>query len=389
MTQPEFVDNRHGNTLAAALIARLDHLAASLRTPVDVAIATGYFNPEGFGIVAPSLQRAGRIRLLLGAEPTPPPARPVRHLTDPSGERFEAKLTHDALKLNEEGMLRDRDRLAFAPGTDRAIHQLLDFLKSGRIEVRRYERQFLHGKAFLFSAGNGVIAGSSNFTASGLVHNLELNLGQYQPSVVQQVERWFEDLWADAVPYDLASIYEARFAEYSPYLIYLRVLWERYKDELQEEATATGKIHLTRFQTDGLDRARRILERYHGVLIADSVGLGKTFLAGELLRDTIERQRRRALLIAPAALREGTWARFKSRFQLGVEIKSFEQVAAGTLDAKPEEYSLIIVDEAHAYRHADTSRSAALRWRPWTAATLRVRAPATRRWRPGALPCWR
>jgi superfamily II DNA or RNA helicase len=361
VSQPEFVDNRDGNTLAAALVARLRHLAATLREPVDVAIATGYFNPDGFGMVAEALRQVGRVRLLLGAEPTPPPARPVRHLSDPRGPRFEAKLTADALRLNEQGLLRDRDRLAFAPATDRAVRQLLDFLQSGRIEVRRYEKQFLHGKAYLFSTGNGVIAGSSNFTAAGLVANLELNLGHYQPSVVQQVERWFEELWAEAVPYDLAAIYQARFAEYSPYLVYLRVLWERYHTELEAEATATGKIHLTRFQTDGLDRARRILDRYHGVLIADSVGLGKTFLAGELLTDTIERRRQRALVIAPAALRDGTWARFKARFQLGVEVRSFEQVADGTLEAKPQEYSLVIVDEAHAYRHGDTRRSAALR----------------------------
>ena len=361
MTQPEFVDNRNGNTLAAALNGRLRTLGAALREPVSVAIATGYFNPEGFGLVADALRASGRVRLLLGAEPVPPPARPLRRLGDPPGERFEAKLTAEALELNEQGLRRDRDRMAFAARTERDIGQLLDFLKSGKIEVRRYERQFLHGKAYLFSAGSGVIAGSSNFTAAGLVSNLELNLGQYQPHVVAQVERWFEELWADARPYDLAAIYEARFAEYAPYLIYLRVLWERYHSELESEAGPGGRIHLTRFQTDGLERARRILDRYNGVLIADSVGLGKSFVAGELLTDTIERQRRRALLIAPAALRDGTWARFKDRFQLGVEIRSYEQVAAGTLSAKPEEYSVVIVDEAHAYRHADTARSAALR----------------------------
>jgi len=361
VTHPEFVDNRSGNTLAAALNARLRHLADTLRLPIDVAIATGYFNPDGFAQVAQALRQSGHVRLLLGAEPTPPPARPVRRLGDPRGERFDAQLTRAALDLNERGLLRDRDLLAFSPGTDAAIRQLLEFLASGQIEVRRYERQFLHGKAYLFSAGNGVIAGSSNFTAAGLSHNLELNLGQYQPGVVSQVERWFEDLWSDAVPYDLGAIYAARFVEYAPYLIYLKVLWERYGAELSAEATPTGKIHLTRFQNDGLDRAKRILARYNGVLIADSVGLGKTFLAGELLAETIDRKRQRALLIAPAALRDGTWARFKTRFQLGVEVKSYEQVALGSLDFGPDEYSLIIIDEAHAYRHADTGRAQALR----------------------------
>src|SRR6185312_16044132 len=51
----------------------------------------------------------------------------------------------------------------------------------------------------------------------------------------------------------------------------------------------------------------------------------------------------------------------KTRFQLGVEVKSYEQVALGSLDFGPDEYSLIIIDEAHAYRHADTGRAQALR----------------------------
>ncbi|HVT03007.1 MAG TPA: helicase-related protein, partial [Thermoanaerobaculia bacterium] len=234
--------------------------------------------------------------------------------------------------------------------------------------MRRYEKQFLHGKGYLFSHENGAIAGSSNFTGAGLTTNLELNLGQYQPEIVCKVEKWFERLWAEAVPYDLAAIYEARFEEYSPYLIYLRVLWERYHHELLAEASQTGVIHLTRFQTDGLDRAKRILRKYNGVLIADGVGLGKTFLAGELLTDVIQRNRQRALLIAPAALRDGTWERFQNRFQLYVETISFEQLTAAMqnegdsgLKSAPSEYSLIIVDEAHAFRATDSQRSQALR----------------------------
>lgn len=367
--QPEFVDNRDGNTLERALVIRLDWLAANLKEPANVSIATGYFNPEGFGRVAESLEKVGRVRLLLGAEPVTPPARPVRHLRDPRGDRFEAKLLRDALEQNTHGLLRDRDSLSFAPATDRAIKRLLELLESGKLEVRRYERRFLHGKAFIFQDGQGVLAGSSNFTAAGLVSNLELNLGQYQPTVTQQVERWFEELWADAAPYDLAEVYKARYEEYDPYLIYLRVLWERYHAELDTERGRDGILHLTRFQTDGLDRARRILEKYNGVLIADSVGLGKSFLAGELLRQTIERDRKRALLVAPAALRDGSWARFQHRFQLGVETISFNALAdevslggrTAHLKSKPEEYSLIVVDEAHALRNAETKAAAALR----------------------------
>ena len=367
--RPEFVDNRGDNTMEAALLGLLGELGGILREPVELSIATGYFNPEGFARIAGGLASAGKVRLLLGAEPVPPPARRVRHLSEPRGERFERQVTDHALHAHEQALRRDRDLLAFSPATDRALHTLLEFLALGRVEVRRYEKRFLHGKAFLFSQGQGVIAGSSNFTAAGLATNLELNLGQYQPQVVERVRQWFEDLWAEAAPYDLASLYASRFAEYEPYLIYLRVLWERYRHELEEERPATGPIPLTRFQTDGLDRARRMLERYNGVLIADSVGLGKSFMAGALLHEVINQKRQRALLIAPAALRDGTWARFQKRFQQYAEVKSYEQVMLDKrlggdqiiLDADPSEYSLIVIDEAHAYRHMDTRRSQALR----------------------------
>src|SRR5690606_5963122 len=222
--RPEFIDNRAGNTLAEALRGHLAFLTGAFNTPIDVSIATGYFNPEGFARIADQLEKVGSVRLLLGAEPVPPPVRPTRKLGEPRGARFEAKLMRDALELNEKGLRHDRDLLPFTPDVDKAVRRLLDFLATGKIEVRRYEKRFLHGKAFIFSHGQGVIAGSSNFTGAGLTTNLELNLGHYQPGVVAAVGKWFDSLWEEAVPFDLASIYQTRYEEYPPYLIYLRVL---------------------------------------------------------------------------------------------------------------------------------------------------------------------
>lgn len=354
--------------MALALCRCIDHIASKWAQPPKVDVATGYFNPEGFLKIASSLEQAGHVRLLLGAEPASPPTRAVRHLGDPTGRRFEAKLLREALERTEQGMFRDRDLIPFEPVQDAAIKRLLQFLESGRMEVRRYAERFLHGKAYIFR-GHGVLAGSSNFTAAGMVANLELNLGQYTPHVCAAVESWFDDLWTNAEPYDLAKLYEPRYWEYDPYTIYLRVLLERYGAELEEERPAGGSIPLTRFQNDGIDRAARIMERYNGVLVADGVGLGKTFVAGEVLRRVIEQERRRALLIAPATLRDGTWARFAHRFQLGLEIVSFEQLAAdsqlggnqATLRSRREEYSLIVIDEAHAFRNPDALRAHALR----------------------------
>lgn len=358
--KPEFVDNRE-LTLAHALCAHMDWLHENYKQPVELSIATGYFNPEGFNLLVDRLARLAKVRLLLGAEPIPPPAKPLRMPGDPPAERFEAKLVDEALHRHSKGLLRDRDLLEFAPETDHAVKRLLAFLASGRIEVRRYEKAFLHGKAFLFASDEGVIAGSSNFTAAGLTSNLELNLGRYDPTPVLKVRNWFESLWAEAAPFDLAAVYAARYEPYPPYLIYLRVLWERYKDELKDEAQGKPRIPLTTFQNDGIFRARRIAEKYNGVLIADGVGLGKSFIGGELLRQAVEERRQRALLIAPAALRDGTWARFADAYQLYLECVSYEQLAAGNLNCKPNDYALVVVDEAQAFRNPETDRAKALR----------------------------
>ena len=103
--------------------------------------------------------------------------------------------------------------------------------------MRRLEDRFLHGKAFIASdRSHGVLAGSSNLTRAGLSSNVELNLGNYTPHTVRQVQQWFDELWDAANDYDLAGLFEPRFDLHPPQLIYLRMLWERYGTEIQQEA---------------------------------------------------------------------------------------------------------------------------------------------------------
>src|SRR5690606_25138685 len=151
-----------------------------------------------------------------------------------------------------------------------------------------------------------------------------------------------------AEPYDLAALYEQRFDEHTPYEIYLRMLWERYHAEIFQEEPQS-RLHLTAFQRDGLYRAIKYLNRHSGVLIADGVGLGKTYLAGELLRRAVEESRQRALLVAPAALRDGPWRSFLAQHDLmNVQCVSFQELASDfrlggdrpILRHDPSEYAL-------------------------------------------------
>ena len=194
--------------------------------------------PGGFGLLADQLDRVGKVRLLLGAEPQPQGAGPQPLTTGGPRQRRRNALRR-ALEGHARSIEQDRDLLGFQQQTDAAARRLIEWLRSGRVEVRRYEKGFLHGKAFLIpTEGEAVIAGSSNFTYAGLSRNDELNLGQYQPYVVEQVREWFEPVWHDSVPYDLAAFYEERFEPHNPYLIYLRMLYERYGREIEEEAAA-------------------------------------------------------------------------------------------------------------------------------------------------------
>jgi superfamily II DNA or RNA helicase len=360
--KPELLTNRPDEQVAEGLRRYLAYLRDSWKEPYELAVATAYFNLGGYGLLADELDHPAGVRILLGAEP-PDPERRVRRLED-GRERSERQRVRGALEDHAHDLELDADLLGFTLDAARGSERLISWLRSERVEVRRLPDRFLHGKAWIVTTNDdGVVAGSANFTYAGLTQNLELALGRYEPSVVKRVREWFDELWYDAEPFDLAALYEARFEPHLPWLVYLRMLLERYGSELEEEAAATraGQIHLTRFQEDGVWRAKRILDRRNGVLVADEVGLGKTFLAGELIRQAVQERRQRVLVVAPATLRDGPWRKFLLDFQLGVECISYEQLREGLFEYRPEEYALVVVDEGHNVRNPGTERAAALR----------------------------
>ena len=110
-------------------------------------------------------------------------------------------------------------------------------------------------------------------------------------------------------------------------------------------------------QADAVRRAGAILDRFGGVLIADGVGLGKTFIA--LALAALERERGAdAVAVVPAALRSEWSLAFR---QTGVTIPLYThtQLARGALSL-PDRTRLVIVDEAHGFRNPATRRYGAL-----------------------------
>ncbi|HXY19721.1 MAG TPA: DEAD/DEAH box helicase [Gemmatimonadales bacterium] len=106
-------------------------------------------------------------------------------------------------------------------------------------------------------------------------------------------------------------------------------------------------------QLDAVRRCEAILRRFGGVLLADGVGLGKTFVA--LALAALERRRGGdAAAIVPAALRP-EWLQAMTWTGTQVPLLSHTRLARGA-PVLDDRVSLLLVDEAHAFRNPATRR---------------------------------
>ncbi|MGK7311146.1 MAG: helicase-related protein [Candidatus Longimicrobiales bacterium M2_2A_002] len=128
---------------------------------------------------------------------------------------------------------------------------------------------------------------------------------------------------------------------------------------------AGARTHaLTPFQEAAVERVRRALERRGGVLLADAVGLGKTYVALAVAEERL-RTGADVLVLVPAALRT-VWSRPLHRIagaaeQTGrVRILSHTQLSRGVTVPETDGPRMVIVDEAHRFRNPATLRYRAL-----------------------------
>ncbi|WP_234036987.1 helicase-related protein [Rhodococcus sp. P-2] len=339
----------------------------------SVAIASAYFNVGGWQLLSDELKQVGKVRLMLGAEPqrdtNPVVLRPG---TTPRRRAAEANLA-EALNAQQNALALERNLGDFTSLARSQVEDMISWLRAGKVEVRRYTKEFLHGKAYLIdNPALGVIAGSSNFTYAGLAKNRELNLGQYNQSTIVAVRDWFDELWAEADTFDLAGFYAQQVIPDEPWIVFLRMLWESYGSQIEGDeqslAADPSMRDLLPFQKDGVGRARRILEKHTGVLIADEVGLGKTYVGGALVKDTV-RARQRVLIVAPKIIRDSVWKPYVDVNNLGgwVDVVSYDDLMKVDQDDNPtyglpagrdpDEFALVLLDEAHTVRNTDTRRA--------------------------------
>jgi hypothetical protein len=375
---PAFASNRPdlGQTVGSEVSRLFKILRTKFNPSPDIAIATAYINVGGFSLLADELEKAPRIRLLLGAEPE---QELVRQLSEGTGD-YDNKVS-GLLNQHEEWLRAERDNMGFSFEVNSEAKRLVAWLQAvdpegkARVEVRRYTEGFLHGKAYIVDDPTlpAVLAGSSNMTRAGLSLNAELNVGYPAGDALHgaMVVDWFNHYWASSEAYDLASVYSHLWDEHTPWIIFMRMLWELYSANLADEKPAENlKFELAGFQADGVLRMKRLLENLGGVLVADEVGLGKTYLAAEVIHEATEINRQKVMIICPAALKKSMWEPFlhTNGFRL-YEVYSYEEIR-NRMDLEDERYdawrrgvddfAMIVVDEAHNLRNAGAQRSEAV-----------------------------
>jgi hypothetical protein len=196
-------------------------------------------------------------------------------------------------------------------------------------------------------------------------------------SVVNFERMWCDDTTTGSTQEEFLAAARALSEDRAPESVYLRVLTSLFKDfveEAGEETTERGRTgfydsvvwnKLYKFQRDGVLGAIEKLERHNGCIIADSVGLGKTFEALAVIK-YYELRNDRVLVLAPKRLREN-WTVYRGndnrnplaedRFHYDVlnhTDLSRARGLSGDIDLASinwGNYDLVVIDESHNFRN--------------------------------------
>ena len=369
----------------------LTRLKEMLGSSARADIAVGYFFMSGFDAVADDLARLDKVRILVG--------RTDRQVLEEvalglqQSDALRAQLESDAIirrrqrsEIAQRAVANIAEGVAALPQTadsERAVSRLRDMIAVNRVEVRAYLRSPLHAKAYLCWYDNhaepgAAVVGSSNFTLAGFEGNTELNVRVTGDAEMAELGRWFDELWEDSEDISDALVSELNrswpLAQTPPYHVYLKALYELYNDEVLGAKIPLRSEELAEFQVAAVGRGLAMIEAHGGCYIGDVVGLGKTFIGAELLRQLRVSYPNDGppLILCPAGLRP-MWRHFNERFGLGAEVVShsvitsppgadFDEELGRYIDAEPvgqgivleQEYSNrgpVLVDEAHNFRN--------------------------------------
>jgi HKD family nuclease len=339
----------------------LDRFKATLNHVQYFDVLVGYFRSSGFHLLYESFEQIEKIRILVGLNVDRKTFEIIDHAQGQLHLNFEShQQTQNAFS---SGLAQEMEHSPDTYDTEIGVKKFVEFIQSGKLEIKAHPSQNIHAKVYISRFPEGhydygrVITGSSNFSQSGLVGNYEFNVELKNSADVKYALEKFEALWLDAV--DISEAYIDTINkrtwlndQISPYELYLKFLYEYFKEEINVDQDID--VHLPpgflelEYQKQATVSARKILDSYNGVFLADVVGLGKTFISALLAQQLPGKK----LIICPPVLKE-YWERTFYEFNVSVVVESM-----GKLDhiikKNPDRFDYVFVDEAHRFRNEVT-----------------------------------
>jgi superfamily II DNA or RNA helicase len=317
-------------------------------------IATGYFEIGALLALDGHWQKLENIRILMGDE-----------VSKRTQDAFRRALSEIEMKL-DASLENEKERDDFLRG----VPAIVAALQSGKIICKVYRERKFHAKAYITHSkfevmGSTALVGSSNFTRPGLTENIELNVRLR--SEVELLQAWYEKYWNDAedVTPEITRVIEKHVREYSPFEVYVKALSEYFRgheltpEEWEKNSAMYGA--LDHYQKEGYHALLKRGGRYRGALLADSVGLGKTFI-GMMLIARLLREGKKVVLLTPRAANHPVWRAKLERFlpdaledDSGLWIYNHTDLLRGGDYTKRinriAKKDVIIIDEAHHFRN--------------------------------------
>jgi len=349
-----------------------DFLVDKISTGSRLSVVSAYFTIYAYDALSAELDNIDHLKFLFG-EP--------RFISSLDPDKTDKK----SFRIEDEGL-----ELANRLHQKDVARRCAEWI-SEKVDIRSVRQaNLLHGKLYHIDDGKRehAILGSSNFTRRGLglstTPNIELNLIVDGDRDRVELKEWFDQLWSDDnlvtdVKSDVLRYLEQLYVNHSPEFIYFKTLFhvfERFLSGQAEDAKLFDNSAIVDtdiwkalfdFQKDGAKGAIHKINAHNGCILADSVGLGKTYTALAVIKYH-ELRNLRVLVLCPKKLRDN-WTVYLAqnnselnpflRDRFGYTVLSHTDLSreSGKVDdidlatINWGNFDLVVIDESHNFRN--------------------------------------
>ena len=371
-----------------------DDLKATLTRGSRLKIAASCFSIYAFEALKSELSKVESLQFIF-TSPTFVPTEVIDRLRKERREFFIPKARGESSLYGTEFEIQLRNKL-----TQRAVaRECADWIrKKARFKSNATTapmQQFVHVAA---DAGVAAYMPISGFTAVDLgyqkgsaVSNLVTRVDE--PSHTDVYLQLFNQIWNDAekvrdVTTAICDHIESVYQENSPERLYFQILYNIFQDFLEgldqdalpndltgyKDSQVWNKLF--NYQRDAVTGIINKLETHNGCILADSVGLGKTFTALAVVK-YYELRNRSVLVLCPKKLADN-WRNYNTNLKTNIFAKdrlNYDVLCHTDLSRTSGEsfgiplnrvnwgnYDLVVIDESHNFRNNDVYKDRETRY---------------------------